>query len=401
MTQDLAETRPPLATTVLTVVNAAYCLEGDAESWLRNVAQAFSAAIEGAYGGAGHALETRDGVLHMCSARDAGDRRMPHAESANPLLLAAARARPQLILGSEARLDPGEAAALAGLEQAPARGHDVILLVAGDGLGAGWIAGAAIPHALCPTPAQRARWQNVASHVAIGGLLRRALARLAPQPSTESAALPTTLLRSVIAERMRATREHGQDEASDTVPSWPALAAGTASLVDHFEHDGRWFVVTSPAGHCGVDPRALSARERVVAEQIAFGRSGKEVAYELGLSAATVSQVLHGALRKLRLGSVAQLATLVCARSSIESRRLSIDGVVFVVSSVPAVPCQLPADLSSAERDVLRCVLRGDSNAQVAASRHTAVRTAANQVASIFRKIGVASRAELVARLAR
>jgi DNA-binding CsgD family transcriptional regulator len=84
---------------------------------------------------------------------------------------------------------------------------------------------------------------------------------------------------------------------------------------------------------------------------------------------------------------------------AIETRRVQIGGVELVVLSFPAAPATLPADLSAAEREVLRWLLRGETNAQVAARRQTAVRTAANQVASIFRKIGVTSRAELAARL--
>lgn len=85
--------------------------------------------------------------------------------------------------------------------------------------------------------------------------------------------------------------------------------------------------------------------------------------------------------------------------SRIETRRVQIGGVDLVVLSFPAAPANLPADLSAAEREVLRWLLQGETNAQVAARRQTAVRTAANQVASIFRKIGVTSRAELAARL--
>jgi DNA-binding CsgD family transcriptional regulator len=85
---------------------------------------------------------------------------------------------------------------------------------------------------------------------------------------------------------------------------------------------------------------------------------------------------------------------------AIETRRLQVGGVELVVLSFPEIAARLPTDLlSAAEREVLRWLLRGETNAQVAARRQTAVRTAANQVASIFRKIGVASRAELAARL--
>jgi DNA-binding NarL/FixJ family response regulator len=53
--------------------------------------------------------------------------------------------------------------------------------------------------------------------------------------------------------------------------------------------------------------------------------------------------------------------------------------------------------LSAAERAVATLVLRGWSNAEIASHRGTTKRTAANQVASIFRKLGIASRAELAA----
>ncbi len=63
-------------------------------------------------------------------------------------------------------------------------------------------------------------------------------------------------------------------------------------------------------------------------------------------------------------------------------------------------PDERPADLSKAERDVLERVTRGESNATIARARKTSVRTVANQVASILRKTGAASRFELIQRYA-
>ncbi|HEY5922199.1 MAG TPA: helix-turn-helix transcriptional regulator [Kofleriaceae bacterium] len=57
-----------------------------------------------------------------------------------------------------------------------------------------------------------------------------------------------------------------------------------------------------------------------------------------------------------------------------------------------------PAELTSAERDVLTRVVRGESNSAIAASRMTSVRTIANQVASLLRKTGAASRFDLIRR---
>ena len=93
--------------------------------------------------------------------------------------------------------------------------------------------------------------------------------------------------------------------------AWSALATGHWSLVDLFETHGRCVVVARPNMADAADPRALTLRERDVAERAALGRSGKEIAYELGLRTPTVSQLLHNAVRKLGAAGVAQLGTVV------------------------------------------------------------------------------------------
>jgi DNA-binding NarL/FixJ family response regulator len=58
--------------------------------------------------------------------------------------------------------------------------------------------------------------------------------------------------------------------------------------------------------------------------------------------------------------------------------------------------------LTDAEAEVVRLALAGLGNAEIARRRGTCERTVANQLASIFRKLGVASRSELaVAALSR
>jgi len=58
----------------------------------------------------------------------------------------------------------------------------------------------------------------------------------------------------------------------------------------------------------------------------------------------------------------------------------------------------LPAALTSAERDVLARVVRGESNQAIATARSTSARTIANQVASLLRKTGATSRFDLIRR---
>ena len=76
----------------------------------------------------------------------------------------------------------------------------------------------------------------------------------------------------------------------------------------------------------------------------------------------------------------------------------SVDARFAVLSVATPPPEHLPA-LTVAERDVVSLILRGASNRQIAEHRRTSERTVANQIAAIFQKLQVGSRAELVLRV--
>jgi DNA-binding CsgD family transcriptional regulator len=77
---------------------------------------------------------------------------------------------------------------------------------------------------------------------------------------------------------------------------------------------------------------------------------------------------------------------------------LSANGHRFIIVSEPvADETGVHARLTDAERKVVTLILEGRSNAEIAQARSTSPRTIANQVAGIFRKLGVGSRAELAA----
>jgi DNA-binding NarL/FixJ family response regulator len=67
--------------------------------------------------------------------------------------------------------------------------------------------------------------------------------------------------------------------------------------------------------------------------------------------------------------------------------------------SMPVPEWDMPEALTDAERAVTLAVLRGATNDQVARERRTSARTIANQLTSIFAKLGVTSRIELAHRL--
>jgi DNA-binding CsgD family transcriptional regulator len=81
---------------------------------------------------------------------------------------------------------------------------------------------------------------------------------------------------------------------------------------------------------------------------------------------------------------------------------VDIAGEEYLVLDFPAADSAGVADpgpwsLTPAEREVAAAAVAGQSNEMIAAARGAAVRTVANQLASIYRKLGINSRAELAA----
>ena len=71
------------------------------------------------------------------------------------------------------------------------------------------------------------------------------------------------------------------------------------------------------------------------------------------------------------------------------------DGAVAVLSG-PSRARALREQLTVAERDIVDGIVRGESNRSIALRRGTSIRTVANQVATVFQKLRVMSRGELV-----
>ncbi len=158
--------------------------------------------------------------------------------------------------------------------------------------------------------------------------------------------------------------------------------------------------------------RELSDRERVVVTSVAEGRTNGDIAEALGLSVSTVASYLRSARKKLGGARRPELAKDPRVRPSAVPMPADLrvvivdigvdDGLERGVCRLAFIgharkPDGLPM-LTSAERSIVRAIGEGKTNAQIAALRGTSSRTVANQIARLFRKIGVASRTELVAR---
>ena len=91
---------------------------------------------------------------------------------------------------------------------------------------------------------------------------------------------------------------------------WEGLLTGSWSLVDHFDADGKRFMIASK-NVPGVDKRAeLTPQERRVSALAASGQRDKEIADALGLSMPSVIATLHRARAKLGVRSRADHAIL-------------------------------------------------------------------------------------------
>jgi DNA-binding CsgD family transcriptional regulator len=75
------------------------------------------------------------------------------------------------------------------------------------------------------------------------------------------------------------------------------------------------------------------------------------------------------------------------------------DDLTLLAFEVPAA--ELPDALTIAEQEVALHVYAGASQREIAQARGVSVKTIGNQLESIYRKLGVSSRVELVLRLRR
>jgi DNA-binding CsgD family transcriptional regulator len=167
---------------------------------------------------------------------------------------------------------------------------------------------------------------RLASHLTAAIRLRRRAGR--PQPAAvmstsgallhaenaEAVALRDELQRAAVAfDRARTRKARGDIERATR--RWRPLVDSQWSLLDEFSSDGRRFIVAVDNDPPTPKPRgALSAREHQVLTQAHLGHTNKEIAYELGLSNATVRVLLHRAARKLgvstRKDAIARFNTL-------------------------------------------------------------------------------------------
>ena len=87
--------------------------------------------------------------------------------------------------------------------------------------------------------------------------------------------------------------------------------------------------------------------------------------------------------------------------TSLQVLTLAIGGDEYALLSFAIPQPDVPAGLTPAEREVVRGVVRGESNCEIARVRGVSPNTVANQLRAVYAKLGVGSRHELVTRCMR
>jgi DNA-binding CsgD family transcriptional regulator len=156
---------------------------------------------------------------------------------------------------------------------------------------------------------------RVASHLAAAFRLRQRIGEVSHVEHAEAVIEPSGKLTHAVHDaRLRSARAALSDAAlrldrlravgrrrdpERALRAWRALVDARWSLVDHFERDGRRYVLAQ-RNEPDVGPiELLSERERQVVALAAVGHPNKMIGYELGIAVSTVGVLLTRACRKL------------------------------------------------------------------------------------------------------
>lgn len=163
---------------------------------------------------------------------------------------------------------------------------------------------------------QKATYAYLAAHIATAHRLRQRAPTTAPDaPDTEAIMNPSGAvvhadgdakktdaranLRDAVVSMMRARGARRRRDAAGALEDWRALVSGRWSLVDHFDTDGRRFLVARRNAPNAPAIGGLSEREGCVARLAALGHPNKVIAYELGMSSRQAAADLATAMAAL------------------------------------------------------------------------------------------------------
>lgn len=298
------------------------------------------------------------------------------------------------------------------------RMEDLLVINCQSGMGSGVSIGMLLKQTSQVTVHERRRWPQAAAHIGAAVRLRGKIAQLSSIDSPEVEAILDsggTLhharspakdqdvrenLRAIV-RRIERTRTHtGRADPDEALSNWEGLVNGRWSIVDRFDTDGRRFIVAIKNDPAHPDLRGLTPRERQVAEYVGLGCASKEIAYTLGLSETAITNCTARVQSKLGIHSRAELVAFF-APNGFRRKLVEVifNGENLLITTNQLIKSYQLTELSESEREIATYLIAGSTNADIAQRRSSSEYTIANQVQSIFRKLSVRSRGELVAKL--
>ncbi|HKO48194.1 MAG TPA: LuxR C-terminal-related transcriptional regulator [Polyangiaceae bacterium] len=196
----------------------------------------------------------------------------------------------------------------------------------------------------------------------------------------------------------------------DLAQCWHELASGRRQVAASAASDNHYFLLLTRAVKPSRVRRGIRTRNFRVLSQVLLTPSRKQLAAELGLSASSIAALSKQCLESLGLSCTPCTAPplLIIAAGAACAQAAGVTGERLTLAPhsphlelirTPRPELKFAAAFSRAEFDVAQRLLDGSSYAEIARSRQTSARTIANQVASVFQRVGVSNRNELAQRL--
>jgi len=188
---------------------------------------------------------------------------------------------------------------------------------------------------------------------------------------------------------------------------WIHVASGCWTPIDSFEYGAKLYVIAQRNSPDAQKRNSLTKREQAVLAAIAQGVSRKCIGYDQNISQPTVSLILARLRDRLNAPTAAELARVLWVLRPEEGSQPTTGVSYWTIarqeyatfSRAPAGAVSIE-ELTRSERMVFQAVIAGFSTEAIAAMRGSSQRTLANQLSSIFRKLGVGSRGEMLAHYA-
>jgi DNA-binding CsgD family transcriptional regulator len=183
---------------------------------------------------------------------------------------------------------------------------------------------------------------------------------------------------------------------------WEGLISGSCKVKNWAHTEKTWSIVVSrPLVSSAPSP---SPRDLKILKHVLLCGVTEQVAKKSSLSKSSISVIQQNCLRFMGINCTpSRVPGLLVAAAHAHQRTVRASRRPFpsiTKITIPRPDGVLEDSLTAAEYEVIKLLVEGRSYVEIGRERNIAHRTVANQVASVFRKLGVSGRVDLLCQLA-